>query len=335
MREAGSAEAGLEALDEESPDLILLDVMMPKVDGWEMLRRVQERHGVGSIPVIMFSGKADEAEGGRQPRRARLHRQAVRPARAYRVDQAAAAGLTMASTSACRTGRSSIAAIRWTGSPKVCPRSARTASSGSPSPPSTRWRVGARSVFVATVLAVSARGGLLEPREGARRPRPSVRGRAGARSDRREPSSYSFPSGHATISFACAVVLAAAIPRLAVAFYVLAGAIAWSRVVVGVHYPLDVLGGALLGLGVGWAASQLFAGFQQSGDDQRHRRHQRDPDPDRAAGEEELVGDGISRTSAKIVASEPRAITTRLSGTVAGRSIPLRGARRARARPRP
>jgi excisionase family DNA binding protein len=61
VREAGSAEEGLAALEEESPDLILLDVMMPKVDGWEMLRRVQERHGVGSIPVLMFSGKVDEA----------------------------------------------------------------------------------------------------------------------------------------------------------------------------------------------------------------------------------------------------------------------------------
>src|SRR5918996_5118421 len=61
VREAASAEEGLEALDEESPDLILLDVMMPQVDGWEMLRRVQERHGVGSIPVIMFSGKVDES----------------------------------------------------------------------------------------------------------------------------------------------------------------------------------------------------------------------------------------------------------------------------------
>ena len=62
VREAASAEEGLEALDEEPPDLILLDVMMPKVDGWEMLRRVQERHGVGSIPVLMFSGKVDERE---------------------------------------------------------------------------------------------------------------------------------------------------------------------------------------------------------------------------------------------------------------------------------
>jgi CheY-like chemotaxis protein len=60
VREAASADEGLAALEEEAPDLILLDVMMPRVDGWEMLRRVQERHGVGTIPVLMFSGKVDE-----------------------------------------------------------------------------------------------------------------------------------------------------------------------------------------------------------------------------------------------------------------------------------
>jgi excisionase family DNA binding protein len=64
VREAASAEEGLAALEEGAPDLILLDVMMPQVDGWEMLRRVQERHGVGSIPVLMFSGKVDEDAAG-------------------------------------------------------------------------------------------------------------------------------------------------------------------------------------------------------------------------------------------------------------------------------
>jgi excisionase family DNA binding protein len=64
VREAGSAHEGLAVLEEESPDLILLDVMMPEVDGWEMLRRVHERHGVGAIPVIMFSGKVDERSAG-------------------------------------------------------------------------------------------------------------------------------------------------------------------------------------------------------------------------------------------------------------------------------
>jgi excisionase family DNA binding protein len=60
--EAANADEGLGAVEEQAPDLILLDVMMPGVDGWEMLRRIQERHGVGSIPVIMFSGKVDEAD---------------------------------------------------------------------------------------------------------------------------------------------------------------------------------------------------------------------------------------------------------------------------------
>jgi two-component system, sensor histidine kinase and response regulator len=62
VREAANAEEGLAVLDDEPPDLILLDVMMPGVDGWEMLRRVNERHGVGAIPVIMFSGQVEESQ---------------------------------------------------------------------------------------------------------------------------------------------------------------------------------------------------------------------------------------------------------------------------------
>jgi excisionase family DNA binding protein len=68
VREAGSAEEGLAALEEEPPDLVLLDVMMPQVDGFEMLRRMQERHGLGSVPVVMFSGKVDEETATRAAR---------------------------------------------------------------------------------------------------------------------------------------------------------------------------------------------------------------------------------------------------------------------------
>jgi len=64
VREAGSAEEGMRVLDDSRPDLILLDVMMPEVDGWEMLRRVHDRHGVGAVPVVMFSGKVDEQAAG-------------------------------------------------------------------------------------------------------------------------------------------------------------------------------------------------------------------------------------------------------------------------------
>jgi undecaprenyl-diphosphatase len=61
------------------------------------------------------------------------------------------------------------------------------------------------------------------------------------------PRSDSFPSGHAATSFAAATVIAAAAPRLRVPLYVLAALVAWSRVYVGVHYPLDVLVGAVYG----------------------------------------------------------------------------------------
>jgi excisionase family DNA binding protein len=60
VREAANASEGLAALSEQSPDLILLDVMMPQVDGWEMLQQIHEHTGVGAIPVVMFSGKVDE-----------------------------------------------------------------------------------------------------------------------------------------------------------------------------------------------------------------------------------------------------------------------------------
>lgn len=62
VQEAASATEGLASIEARRPELILLDVMMPHVDGWEMLRQIQERYGVGSIPVLLFSGQVDETD---------------------------------------------------------------------------------------------------------------------------------------------------------------------------------------------------------------------------------------------------------------------------------
>lgn len=58
VRQAESGEQALVAIEDQAPDLVLLDVVMPGLDGWQLLRRLEERHG--SIPVIMFSGQVDD-----------------------------------------------------------------------------------------------------------------------------------------------------------------------------------------------------------------------------------------------------------------------------------
>jgi undecaprenyl-diphosphatase len=68
----------------------------------------------------------------------------------------------------------------------------------------------------------------------------------------------SFPSGHAATSFAGAVVLAYLFRRGLVVLLLLALAIAYSRVYLGVHYPSDVLVGAALGAAVALATLALL-----------------------------------------------------------------------------
>ena len=61
------------------------------------------------------------------------------------------------------------------------------------------------------------------------------------------PESTSFPSGHSASAFAFANAVGALIPVLSPPLHLLAGAVAYSRVHTGVHYPGDVLIGALIG----------------------------------------------------------------------------------------
>lgn len=58
-----SAANGLEAVRlvrEQNPDLVILDVMMPVMDGWEALKKIRERHG--EIPVLMLTAKDEVSD---------------------------------------------------------------------------------------------------------------------------------------------------------------------------------------------------------------------------------------------------------------------------------
>ncbi len=71
------------------------------------------------------------------------------------------------------------------------------------------------------------------------------------------PSSSSFPSSHAAMSTAAAIVLCHQVPRLAPLWIAMAAAMAASRVYVGAHYPSDVLAGVALGAVTGTAGEAL------------------------------------------------------------------------------
>lgn len=71
----------------------------------------------------------------------------------------------------------------------------------------------------------------------------------------------SFPSGHAVFFFAVAAVIGRYYPKTSILFYLAAFNLSVARIQAGIHWPSDVIGGALLGIAVGLITQSLAARF--------------------------------------------------------------------------
>ena len=63
--EAVDGQEAFELATERTPDLMVLDVMMPRLDGYELTRRVREQDSLRSVPVILLTARSQETDVGR------------------------------------------------------------------------------------------------------------------------------------------------------------------------------------------------------------------------------------------------------------------------------
>ena len=65
VREAGSGESGLAAAWEDTPDVVILDLMMPGMDGFDVLRTLRSDERTSHVPVLVLSALTAESDRAR------------------------------------------------------------------------------------------------------------------------------------------------------------------------------------------------------------------------------------------------------------------------------
>ena len=78
------------------------------------------------------------------------------------------------------------------------------------------------------------------------------------------PTDYSFPSGHTISSFAAATAIFCYSKKLGITAYIVASAIAFSRLYLYLHYPTDVIAGVIVGISVAIAAVYIVNKYYKS-----------------------------------------------------------------------
>ena len=122
-------------------------------------------------------------------------------------------------------------------------------------------KAGGKVIFQSFLAAILARFGIVEIiRHFFPRARPFVENHVNLLISQ-NPNEPSFPSGHAAFYFALSTIVYSYNKKAGILFFIVSFLIVVSRVFVGVHWPSDILAGAMVGIFSGWLVYKIFKRF--------------------------------------------------------------------------